>query len=317
MVLLILAINTPASRANPMQHNGPVAIGMLASLWAPTDDMLGLRDGLVALGYQSDVDIAFGVRFAAGRDDQLEPILRQLLSHGAHILYVSEWHVLQAARRVTAQTPIVFTTWYPPAPDEIAPESIALGDLVTGVTHAFPDVNPKALERFRALIPTLQRVLVPYDANAPYLAEPLQALRLEAVRLGMRLDARAVRTQAEAKQAIMLTPKAEIDGILPIGGSLNIAGYALQASLQRQIPTLFSRAWMAEYGGLASYGPSWYDLGVQAARLVDQIIQGATPKTLPVKVSQKMQFVINLRTAQKLGITIPADLLSQADEVIR
>jgi putative ABC transport system substrate-binding protein len=317
MVLLLLAVHAPASRANPMQRDGPVAIGMLASLWAPTDDMLGLRDALVALGYQPDVDMALGVRFAAGRDDQLEPILRQLLSNGAHILFVSEWHVLQAAQRVTTQTPIVFTTWYPPAPDGVTPESPALADNVTGVTHAFPDVNPEALERFRALIPTLQRVLVPYDANAPYLAEPLQALRLEASRLGMRLDERAVRTQAEAKQAIMLTPKAEIDGILPISGSLNIAGYALQASLQRQIPTLFSRAWMAEYGGLASYGPSWYDLGVQAARLVDQIIKGAKPKALPVKVSQNMRFVINLRAAQKLGITIPPALLSQADEIIR
>jgi len=312
MVLLILAVHVPASHANPMQRHGPVAIGMLALLWAPTGDMLGLRDGLVALGYQPDVDMALGVRFAAGRTDQLEPILRQLLSHGAHILYVSDWNVLQAARRVTIQTPIVFSAWYPPTPDEMA-----LGDNVTGVTHAFPDVNPQALERFRALIPTLQRVLAPYDANASYLAEPLQALQREAARLGIRLDARAVHTQAEAKQAIMLTPKAEIDGILPIGGSLNIAGYALQASLQRHIPTLFAWSWMAEYGGLASYGPSWYDLGSQAARLVDQIIKGSEPKTLPLETSRKMHFVINLRTAQKLGVTIPPALLSQADEIIR
>ena len=115
----------------------------------------------------------------------------------------------------------------------------------------------------------------------------------------------------------MLTPKAKIDGILPISGSLNIAGYALQASLQRQIPTLFARDWMAEYGGLASYGPSWYDLGVQAARLVDRIIKGAEPKALPVETSHKMHFVINLRTAQRLGLTIPPSLVSQADEIIR
>jgi putative ABC transport system substrate-binding protein len=316
-MLLILAVYAPAGRANPMPRHGPVAIGMLGALWAPTGDMLGVRDGLVALGYQADIDIALGVRFAAGRTDQLEPIVRQLLSNGAHLLYVSDWNVLQAARRVTTQTPIVFTTWYPPAPDEIAPGSTALGDNVTGVMHAFPDVNPQALERFRALIPTLQRVLVPYDASAPYLVEPLQALRREASRLGIQLDARAVRTQAEAKQAIMLTPKAEIDGILSINSSLNIAGYALQASLQRQIPTLFARDWMAEYGGLASYGPSWYDLGVQAARLVDRIIKGAAPKALPVEASHKMHFVINLRTAQRLGLTIPPALLSQADEVIR
>jgi putative ABC transport system substrate-binding protein len=91
----------------------------------------------------------------------------------------------------------------------------------------------------------------------------------------------------------------------------------LQASLQRQIPTLFARDWMAEYGGLASYGPSWHDLGAQAARLVDRIIKGAEPKALPVETSHKMHFVINLRTAQRLGLTIPPSLVSQADEIIR
>lgn len=316
-MLLAIAIHTPASGANLAQRRGPIAIGMLAYLWAPTEDMLGLRDGLTALGYRQDVDMALGVRFAEGRADQLEPIVRQLLSNGANLLYVSEWNVLQAARRVTPDTPIVFATWYSPVLDGTVPTLATLGDNVTGVTHAFPDVSPQALEMFRALMPTLERVLVPYDANVPHLAAPLQALRVEALRLGIQLDARAVRTQAEAKQAIMLTPKAEIDGILPVSGSLNIAGYALQASLQRHIPTLFSRAWMAEYGGLASYGPSWYDLGVQAARLIDKIVQGAKPKALPVETVQKMTLVINLRAAQKLGITISPTLLSRADKVIR
>ena len=310
LILLLLAVHVPDSRVNPTPR--PVAIGMLGALWAPTGDMLGLRDGLTALGYQSNVDIALGVRYAEGRAEQFEPILRQLLKHGAHILYVSDWHVLRAAQRVTTQTPIVFSAWYPPTRDESV-----LGNNVTGVTHAFPDLHPKALERFRALIPTLQRVLAPYDANAPYLTEPLQALQREAAHLGVQLDTRAVRTQAEAKEAIMLASKAEIDGVLPVSGSLNIAGYTLQASLQRQIPALFMRSWMAAYGGLASYGPSWRDLGAQAARLVDRIIKGAEPKSLPVESNHKMRFVINLRAAQKLGLTIAPALLSEADEIIR
>lgn len=317
ILLLSLVISSPASVANPLQRHGPTAIGMLAYLWAPTEDMLGLREGLQTLGYHQDVHVALGVRFAEGNEQQLEPIIRQFLNHGAQILYVSEWNVLQAARRVTTHTPIVFSSWYHPPRDGTLTTVAGLGDNVTGVIPAFPDVDPRALEKFRLLIPSLNRVLVPYEANAPYLAEQLTALRVAAQRLHIILLEHAVHTQEEARQVILTTPKEAMDGILPVGGGLNISGYALQASLQRHIPTLFSRDWMAEYGGLASYGPSWYALGQQAAHLVDKIIQGAHPKTLPVEVSQAAQFVINLRTAKQLGITIPPGLLAQADTVIR
>jgi putative ABC transport system substrate-binding protein len=185
------------------------------------------------------------------------------------------------------------------------------------VTHAFPEVNPRALDVFRSLIPTLKRVLVPYDADDSGLVEPLQALRSTASRLGIELVERAVHTQEEARQVIMATRPAEVDGILPVGGRWNIAGYALQASLQHRIPTIFSRAWLAAYGGLASYGPSWYSLGRRAARLVADIMRGAKPEDLPVEVTQQMELVINLRTARALGITIPPTLLSQADRVIQ
>lgn len=315
--LLSLVISSLASVANPLQRHGPTAIGMLAYLWAPTDDMLGLREGLQTLGYDQDVHVALGVRFAAGNEQQLEPIIRQFLHYGAEILYVSEWNVLQAARRATTRTPIVFSSWYYPSRDGTLITVADLGDNVTGVVPAFPDVDPRALEKFRLLIPSLNRVLVPYEADAPYLSEQLTALRVAAQRLNIKLLEHAVHTQEEARQVILTTPTEAMDGILPVGGGLNISGYALQASLQRHIPTLFSRDWMAEYGGLASYGPSWYALGQQAAHLVDKIIQGVHPKTLPVEVSQAAQFVINLRTATQLGITIPPDLVSQADTVIR
>jgi putative ABC transport system substrate-binding protein len=177
-------------------------------------------------------------------------------------------------------------------------------------------VSPKSLEVFRALLPTLQRVLVPYDVDDPELMEPLQALRATAARLGIDLVERAVHTQEEARQVIMAARQGEVDGILPVGGRWNIPGYALQASLQHHLPTLFSRDWMAAYGGLASYGPSWYGLGRQAARLLAKILQGAKPADLPVEVMEQMELVINLKTAKALRLTVPPALLSQADRVI-
>jgi putative ABC transport system substrate-binding protein len=298
-------------------HNRPIPIGMLAYLYGPTADMLGMRDGLVELGLRQDEHVALGVRYAEGDENMLDTIVRQLVRDGAKVLYASGSKALEAAQQVTTRTPIVFTTWYNPVRQGALECHAGLGANVTGVTHAFPEVNPRALDVFRSLIPTLQRVLVPYDADDSSLVEPLQALRSTAARLGIELVERAVRSQEEVRRIIMATRRAEVDGILPVGGRWNIAGYALQASLQHHMPTMFSRAWMAEYGGLASYGPSWYGLGRRAARLVADIMRGAKPEELPIEVVQQMELVVNLRTARALGITIPPTLLSQADRVIR
>ncbi len=313
IVLMVLLVSPPAHGGSTSARDQPIPIGMLASLWGPTEDMLGLRDGLAARGMRHNEQVALGVRSAAGDESRLDTLARQLLRDGAKVLYTSGWKALQAAQRVTRRTPIVFATWYDPVRSGALQN---LGPNVTGVTPAFPELSPRALEVFRSLLPTLQRVLVPYDADDPHLAEPLQALRATASRLGITLVERAVRTQAEARQVIMAARQGEVDGILPVGSRLNIAGYALQACLQHHVPALFPRAWMAEYGGLASYGPSWYGLGRQAARVLADIVRGSKPEDLPVEITEQMQLVINLRTARALGVTIPATLLSQADRVI-
>lgn len=313
-VLVTLLLSVPVTGTEPSAPGGPIAIGMLASLWGPTEDMLGVRDSLAALGYRQDEQVAFGFRAAEGHEDMLDTIARQLVRDGAQLLIASDWDALQAAQRVPTRTPIVFTAWYDPVKHGVLN---SYAENVTGVLPAFPEVSPQALEVFRALLPTLQRLLLPYDAADPDLAEALRAVRVSASHLGIVLVERAIRTQAEARQAMMTAHQADVDGILPVGGRWNIAGYALQASLQHRLPALFPRAWMADYGGLASYGPSWHGLGVQAAGLVVRLLQGANPAELPVQVAPQMELVINARTAQALGITVPSSLLARADRVIR
>lgn len=313
-VLAALLVGAPAAGTQPPLHGDLTPIAMLTYIWGTTDDMVGLRDALQERGYQQDEQVALGVRFAEADNTLLDAMLKQVLRDGAKIIYVNGWKVLQAAQRATGETPIVFATWYDPlrtgAIDKLAAN-------VTGVTHAFPEVNPKALDVFRSLLPNLQRVLLPYDADDPDLIAQLQAVRDAADRLQIELIERPLRGQAEARQVIMTLRQGEVDGMLPVGGRFNIAGYALQASQQHHIPALFPRAWMAEYGGLASYGPSWYGLGQAAAGLADRLLRGARPADLPVRKTRQAELVINLRAAKALGIAIPPPLLTQADKVIR
>jgi putative ABC transport system substrate-binding protein len=137
--------------------------------------------------------------------------------------------------------------------------------------------------------------------------------------LGIVLVEQPVRTEAEAKVQATLDQlrKNEMDGILiPLSPFLNIPGSILEA-IQRTIPTMFGGPFWVERGGLASYGPNQYETGRQAARLMDKIIKGADPGEIPVEVNSKIEFVINLKTAKALGLTIAPEVLYRADKLIR
>jgi putative ABC transport system substrate-binding protein len=127
-----------------------------------------------------------------------------------------------------------------------------------------------------------------------------------------------VRTEAEAQATLAQVRQGEVDGILATeGSSLNLPGFVLEATTQRAIPTMFDAAFWVERGALASYGPDYYDSGRQAARLVDKILKGANPAEIPLEVNSQIEFVINLQTAKQLGLTIPPEVLYQANQLIR
>ena len=98
---------------------------------------------------------------------------------------------------------------------------------------------------------------------------------------------------------------------------MNIPGFILEAASQRAIPTMFDAAFWVEHGGLASYGPDFHETGRQAARLVDKILKGTNPAEIPVEVNPKVEFVINLKVAKALGLTIAPEVLYRADRIIR
>jgi putative ABC transport system substrate-binding protein len=149
-------------------------------------------------------------------------------------------------------------------------------------------------------------------------AASVQQYRAAAQRLGIVLVERPLYTLEEGRDVLAGIRKADIDGMLaPRDVDLNIPGFVLDAATRHGIPSMFDGAFYLNNGGLASYGPSLFASGRQAARLVDKLIKGAHPSDIPVEVDNYFELVINLKVADALGLTIPPEVLYQADRILR
>jgi len=137
--------------------------------------------------------------------------------------------------------------------------------------------------------------------------------------LGLTVVVKNVKTQQEARKILSDPSFRSYDGILsPRRSDLNIQGFILITSSRHKIPTMFGASFMLEDGrGLASYGASWRDTGLQSARLVEKIMRGTHPSKIPVEVNSKIELVINLKVAKKLRLKIPPEILYRADRLIR
>jgi putative ABC transport system substrate-binding protein len=320
LVVLVLGLIAAllASRARAIERARPLLIGVLNASWGPTPQVVGLRDGLLGLGYRENGDFVIGVRFTQGDLSALPGAARQLVQDGVNIIFADHDDAAKAAQQATSHIPIVFATVGDPVGRGLIHSFARPGGNVTGVADLHLELGPKRLEVFRELIPDLQRVLFLYHATDAYATAEARELRTAANRLGIVLVERAVRTQEEAQAVLAAVQSEEIDGIVaPRCCALNIPGFVLETTAQRGILTMFEAAFWVERGALASYGPDLYASGRMAARLVDKIIKGAKPAELPVEVNPKLEFTINLKVAQAMGLMIAPEVLYRADRLIR
>jgi putative ABC transport system substrate-binding protein len=296
----------------------PILIGALNASWGPTPQVVGLRDGLVALGYRENEQFVIGVRFTQGDLTALPAAARKLVQEGVDIIFADHDDAVKATQQATTRIPIVFATVGDPVGLGFIRTFARPGGNITGVADLHLELTPKRLEVFQEILPGLKRVLFPYNATDAYATAEARELRTAARRLGIELVEQAVRTQEEAQATLAAGRQGEIDGILaPRCCALNIPGFILEATSRLRLPTMFEGAFWVERGALASYGPNFYASGQMAARLVDKILKGANPAEIPVEVNPNLEFAINLKVAQALGLSIAPEVLYRADRLVR
>ena len=296
-----------------------VKIGALSESWGPTPAIVGLRDGLIDVGYRENEDFVIGVRFTEGRPAELPMAARQLVERGADILVTGGGgvHEAKALQAATDRIPIVFMSGSDPVQAGLVQSMARPGGNVTGVTDLDVELAPKRLELLRELVPGVKRVLFPYTAADPLVASQLDGYRQAARLLNLILVERPVHSQPEAETVLRSVQKTDVGAILsPRYLSLNIPGFIVETGLRERIPTMLHASFHVEQGGLASYAADLHQLGRQSARLVQRIMKGARPADIPVERTTRFELVVNRKTAATIGLKIPPEVLLRVDRFI-
>jgi putative tryptophan/tyrosine transport system substrate-binding protein len=290
-------------------------IGILTDAMVPWHSTTeGFRDGLKELGYVDGKNVIFEARAAKGDMARVPMLAAELVQQKPDLILC----VSDACRKETGPIPMVFVQVSDPVGLGLV-ESIARpGGNVTGIANLRAELTAKRLELFKEVVPSLRRVLVTYDPREKDERDSVAVARTAASRLRLTLVERPISTTLEIEPGLADLKEGGRDGILIVqsGPNLNIPGRSLEVATSDRIPTMYPASFWSNFGALASYGPDQYSQGRQAARLAHKVLTGTPSREIPVEFPDRIELVINLMTAKRLGLKIPQPILLRVDRVI-
>ena len=307
--------------ARAQQPTKPHRIGFLSggTEAASKDHIAEFKAGMRDLGHVEGQDFAFDTRFADGHFERLPSLAKELLALNPDVLFVATTPANLAAKAATLTTPIVMVGVADPIGAGLIPNLARPGGNIAGITNVVAELTGKRLEILKEIVPTASKIAVMANPGDPNM--PLQMRNAEPVAKSLRVQLEpvlAIRSADDLPSVFETAERAHADAALrmvdPLEGVLRKQTVALAA--QYRLPIIYPFRGSAEAGGLASYGTNLGNQYRQAATFVHKILNGAKPADLPVEQPTKFEFVINLKTAQSLGLAIPPSLLATADEVI-
>jgi putative ABC transport system substrate-binding protein len=265
-------------------------------------------------------NLTIEARHATGQVERLPALAAELVQLPVDVLLAIGTSAAQAAQHATKAIPIVFVFVANPVESGLVASLARPGANVTGTAFSPTlDIHGKRLQLLTEAVPQVSCVAVLWNPAHPVHLSVLSVLEQAARTLGVSLHALAVRDPTELERAFHAITDAQANGLyMPGDPMLDMQRSRIaQFALEHRLPAIASMGQFVMLGGLMSYGPDFSDIYRRTAALVDKILRGATPADLPVEQPMKLELVINLKTAEALGITIPPVLLFQADEVIK
>jgi putative ABC transport system substrate-binding protein len=282
------------------------------------DNLEALRAGLRAFGYMENQNITIESRWADGRPERLSQLAVELIRLPVDILCTAGGQASAAAQHATSTVPIVFSNVAFPVQSGLVASYPRPGGNLTGVAFIGPEYG-KRLELLREAYPKLARVALIYNPDNPGSVLALQETQRWTTALGVRLEPHEFRRLDDFERLFGTIAGKRPDALMTTADSLLISYRTriVDFAATHRLPSMYPTREFVLSGGLMFYGGSIPEMFHQAAAYVDKILKGATPADLPVEQPTKFQFMINLKTAKALGLTIPQSLLLRADHVIQ
>lgn len=286
---------------------------------APTleDTLTGFKQGMTDLGYIEDENVTYIYGGPAGGIDKLDGIAQDLVKAKVDLIFSISTPATQAAQRATVDNniPVVFGILTDPVGAGVVNSLTEPGGNITGVT--FGPQEARRLEWLTKIAPTVKQVYIIYNPDDSSASLALKTAQATAVNLGLEIIAREARTPDEVAAALVDFPE-DADAFYQLPDSQTGKSLAdiLEVTNARHLPSSVPNVERVAEGALYSYAMKQNPTGQQAARLADQILKGIKPADLPVETTEFF-LGINLKTAQTIGLTVPDDILSQADTIYR
>jgi len=307
--------------ANAQQATKVPRIGFLGAFSASdfANRLDGLRQGLRELGYEDGKNIVIEYRFSEGKFDRLPKLAAELVSDNVELVVTAGEAAIRALKQVSKTIPIVVGVTGDLVVTGHAASLAHPGGNVTGFVDTSPDLSGKRLELLKEVLPKTSRIAVLWNAANPVKVLDFKETEMAAQALGLKLQSLKVKASEDFDKEFKATTIQRAGALVVLQDALTVYNARKIVSFAKtsRLPAMYGSTEFVDVGGLMSYAVNFPDLFRRAATYVDKILKGAKPGDLPIEQPIKFEFVINLKTAKQIGLTIPPNVLARADKVIK
>jgi putative ABC transport system substrate-binding protein len=279
----------------------------------------GLKLGLRELGLEEGKHFTLALKDWNNDAKTAEGAARDLERGKVDLIVATSTGGTIAAKKATADTPVVFCAGTDPVALGLVESFAKPGGRLTGVHYRATDLTAKRLEILKEMVPKVRRVVTFYNPRTPVAIESSKVAREAAQQMAIQLVERRVASVEELQAGVRALGAGEVDAYFAVSDPMaaNQAQLIIDASRLKKLPTMFDFLSFVTKGGLASYSVNFSEVGRLSAKYVQRVLAGVQPKDLPVQGMDKIELVINQRTAKQIGLIIPPSVLARADRVIK
>jgi putative ABC transport system substrate-binding protein len=303
-----------AQQPGPLRRIGFLLVGFPRE----GNEVQQFRQGLRDAGYTEGRDVVIEWRSIDGDFARLPELAADLVQRKVDVIVVDSTPGTLAVKRATSTIPIVMIAVADPVASGLVASFSHPGGNLTGFSNMAIELNARRLQLLKKTIPQLTRVAALWNPDTPY-PKMIEDLKAAASSLSIELNFVSARAPEEFAPAFSAVSRAHAQALYLVGDALffSYRTTLVQLAAKGKLPAIYWQRNFPDEGGLMSYGPNLGDLTRRSAGYVDKILKGVKPRDLPIEQPTKFEFVVNLKTARALGLTIPDSVLREADEVIR